>query len=133
MDLAYRLTADLVVVVHFLYAMTIVIGLLLILLGIPLRWQWIRNLKLRLIHLAMILIVVAESWLGIECPLTKLEKYLRATAGETSYRGDFIANLVHDVLFFEFSTQTFTWIYTAFGLLVAATWVFAPPRRRKPA
>ena len=133
MELAYRLTADLVVVVHFLYAMTIVIGLLLILLGIPLRWQWIRNLKLRLIHLAMILIVVAESFFGIECPLTTLEKYLRAMAGETSYRGDFIANLVHDVLFFEFSTQTFTWIYTAFGLLVAATWVFAPPRRRKPA
>lgn len=130
MNLVYRVSADLVVLVHFAYALTIVVGLLLILIGIPLRWQWIRNLKFRLIHLAMILIVVGESWLGIECPLTTLERHLRGLAGETTYRGDFIANLVHETLFFEFTPQTFTWIYTTFGLLVLVTLVLAPPRWR---
>jgi hypothetical protein len=129
MSLLYRLCADAVVVVHFAYAMTIVMGLLLILIGIPLRWQWIRNFRFRLIHLTMILIVVVESWAGIECPLTALERHLRELAGQATYRGDFVANIVHEVLFFEFTPQTFTWIYSAFGLLILGTLVLAPPHR----
>jgi len=129
MSLAYRLAADFVVLLHFTYALTILIGQLLILVGIPLKWQWIRNLKFRVIHLTMILIVVAESWLGITCPLTTLEKYLRQQAGETSYQGDFIANMVHEVLFFELTPTIFTWIYSIFGLAVLATLMLAPPRR----
>ena len=129
MSFTYRLAADLVVFLHFAYAMTIVIGQVLIVVGIPLKWRWIRNLKFRIIHLTMILIVVAESWLGITCPLTTLEKYLRHQAGETSYRGDFIANMVHEVLFFELTPATFTWIYSLFGAAVLATLFLAPPRR----
>ena len=56
----YGLLADLVVIVHFAYVGFVVIGQLLILIGIVLRWQWIRNPWFRLIHLAMILIV---AWL----------------------------------------------------------------------
>lgn len=130
MNLFYRLAADAVVVLHAAYALTIVVGLLLIVIGIPLRWQWIRNLKFRVTHLVMILIVVVESWLGITCPLTTLEKYLRGKAGETSYDGDFIANAVHDLLFFEFTPTTFTWIYSCFGGLVVLTLFLAPPKWR---
>ena len=127
MNFGYRIAADLVVLVHFAYATTIVLGLLLIVVGIPLKWQWIRNFRFRAVHLTMILIVVIESWLGIECPLTTLEKSLREAAGETSYRGDFIASIAHEWLFFDFTPTTFTWIYTAFGLAILATIALAPP------
>ncbi len=130
MSLAYRLAADCVVLVHFAYAMTIVLGQLLIIIGIPLKWRWIRNLKFRVVHLTMILVVVVESWLGVTCPLTTLEKSFRQQAGESSYEGDFIANMLHELLFFEATPTTFTWIYSIFGAAVVASLFIAPPQRQ---
>jgi hypothetical protein len=57
----YRLTADLVVVVHFAFVAFVVFGLLLTLVGGVRRWSWVRNLRFRTIHLAAIAFVVAES------------------------------------------------------------------------
>lgn len=130
MELFYRLAADLVVTVHAAYVGFVVIGFLLILLGTVLKWTWIRNFWFRLVHLTMILAVVAEAWLGIVCPLTTWEKQLRELAGQTAYQGDFIANWMHDLIFFEAPPWVFTVIYTLFGLLVAATFWLAPPRRK---
>ena len=131
MELFYRIAADITVVLHAAYVAFVVAGLLLILAGIVCKWAWIRNLWFRGLHLGAILIVVAEAWLGIVCPLTTWEKALRENAGQTTYRGDFLANLVHDLLFFEAAPWMFTLCYTLFGLLVLATFVLAPPRRRK--
>ena len=130
MSILYRLAADLTVVFHMSYAMFIVAGQILILVGAIGKWQWIRNVWFRSIHLTIIAIVVAESFLGIVCPLTTLEKWLRRQAGQTSYQGDFLARWVHDLLFVELSPATLTAAYTLFGLLVAATFWLAPPRRR---
>jgi hypothetical protein len=38
---------------------------------------------------------------GITCPLTTWEQDFRLKSGQQTYQGDFIANWVHDVLFFE--------------------------------
>ena len=131
MQFYYRIAADIVVVVHAAYVAFVVLGLLLILLGIVLKWGWVRNLWFRVLHLTAILIVVLEAWIGMVCPLTTWEKALRERAGQTTYGGDFVANWVHDLLFFEASPWVFTLCYTLFGLLVLATFVLAPPRRRK--
>ena len=130
MPLLYKLAADLTVVFHLSYALFIVVGQLLILVGALRKWQWIRNVWFRSIHLIMIAIVVAESLVGVVCPLTTLEKWLRRQAGQTNYHGDFLARWVRDLLFVEFSPATLTVAYTVFGLLVAATFWCAPPRRR---
>ncbi|WP_417397280.1 DUF2784 domain-containing protein [Gimesia chilikensis] len=125
-----KLAADAIVVIHFAFVLFVLIGQLLIMVGALAGWNWIRNFKFRLIHLGSILFVVAESLLGIVCPLTTLEKWLREQAGETSYEGDFIASWVHDALFFEAEAWVFTVCYTLFGLLVLLTFLFAPPRRK---
>jgi hypothetical protein len=130
MSLFYRLAADFTVIVHAGYVSYVVLGQLLILIGILCRWSWVRNPWFRWTHLAAILIVVFEALYGIVCPLTTLENELRRRAGQTGYQGDFIANLVHDMLFFDFAPWVFTVIYAAFGLLVLLTFVLAPPRRR---
>jgi len=75
--LFYRILADLVLVIHLAYAGFIVLGMAAILLGIVLKWQWVRNFWFRLIHLIMIAIVVEESILGVICPLTDWEDQLR--------------------------------------------------------
>jgi hypothetical protein len=75
----------------------------------------------------MIIIVVAEAWAGITCPLTTWERKLRSLAGQQAYQGAFLANLVHDLLFYEAQPWVFTVIYTVFGTLVVGSFLLAPP------
>ena len=83
---------------------------------------------LGLLHLLAILIVATEAICGITCPLTTWEQHLRELAGDTAYQGDFIADWTHRLLFYEFPSWVFTLAYVLFGLLVLATFAFAPPR-----
>ena len=124
----YRLLADLVLLIHFAFVAFVVIGQLLILAGLVLRWQWVRNFWFRVSHLLAIGIVVAESWLGITCPLTTWEKQLKEAAGETAYAGDFIAHWVHTVLFYRGPTWVFTLCYSLFALVVVVCFIVGPPR-----
>jgi len=134
MNLLYRLLADLIVIVHMAYVLIVVLGLPTIWYGIARRQRWVKSAWLRCGHLAMILIVVAEAWAGMTCPLTVWEQNLRAWSGGRSYHGAFVANLVHDFLFYDAEPWIFTALYTAFGLLVTTSFLLAPPdwRRRSP-
>lgn len=127
----YRILADITVIVHVAYVLFVVLGVVLILLGWLRKWQWVRNPWFRYLHLTMILVVVAEAWCGITCPLTTWEKDLRRLAGQQTYGGDFIANFLHEALFFDAPDWVFTLCYTAFALLVGATFLLAPPRGRR--
>jgi hypothetical protein len=130
MPLFYRLLADVVVVVHASYVAFVLFGQAAILVGWPLRWNWIRNLPFRVAHLTAILVVVLEAWFGITCPLTTWENRLRELAGQSAYEGDFIADQVHKVLFYQLPPWIFTAIYTSFGALVVLTLLCVPPRRK---
>jgi hypothetical protein len=131
MALFYRLAADAVVVLHAAYVLFVIVGFLLTLVGCLARWEWIRNPWFRGVHLAMIGIVVLETWCGITCPLTIWELQLRELAGQETYQGDFIALWVHNVLFIDAPPWVFNTMYTAFGAAVALTFVLAPPRFRR--
>ncbi len=125
----YRFWADVVVVIHALYASFVVLGLGAILLGVALRWRWVRNFWFRIVHLAMIGIVVLESLVGMICPLTSLEDNLRQQAGgEAVYAGSFIGHWVHEALFVDVPAWVLNACYYAFGLAVLATLILAPPQ-----
>jgi len=124
----YRLAADVVVVLHAAYVSFVVFGQLAILIGILCRWDWVRNIWFRWLHMIAISIVVVESLLGIVCPLTTLEDWLRARSGQAGYRGDFVGHWVHELLFYDAPAWVFTLVYTAFGLIVLAAFIAAPPR-----
>lgn len=130
MSLVYRLLADLTVIVHFAYVAFVIFGQLFIMLGWLLGWKWVRNPWFRSLHLLAITVVVLEAWAGITCPLTTWEHQLRELAGQSSYQGAFIANWVHDALFIDAPPWFFTAMYSAFGALVALTFIVAPPRYR---
>ena len=123
----YRILADLTVLIHFAYVSYVLFGLLMTVIGWARKWQWIRNPWFRCIHLAMILIVVVEAWMEITCPLTDLEKWLRTMAGQQTYNGDFLANWVHDAMFFDAAPWVFTLAYSLFAVAVVATWIWIPP------
>jgi H+/Cl- antiporter ClcA len=128
----YRVLADLVVIVHFAYVLGVILGLLAILLGWLLNWEWVRNRWFRGIHLLMILVVVIQAWFGVKCPLTVWEQQLRKKAGEQTYQGDFIANWAHETLFIQAEAWVFTLCYSIFGGLVLATLFLVKPRWRRP-
>jgi hypothetical protein len=128
MSTFYGLLADFVVALHVAYVGFIVIGLLLVLLGRLFHWQWVGNPWFRMIHLTMMGIVVVESLLGITCPLTNWEKALRHAAGQTVDEGSFMGRLLHDLIFYEATPQTFTLIYVLFFTLLVASFVLVPVR-----
>src|SRR5690242_8008277 len=97
----YRALADLVLFTHAAFVAFVVLGLLLVLCGGFFGWRWIRNPWFRALHLAAIALVVVQSWLGIICPLTRLEMRLREKAGEASYSGTFIAHWVQKLLYYQ--------------------------------
>lgn len=123
--------ANLILVVHGLFVLFVVLGLLLVVVGGSLKWRWIRNRRFRLAHLAAIAFVVAESWVGLVCPLTSLENRLRGLAGHAGYEGGFIEFWLHRLLFFELPGWVFIAGYTAFGALVAFCWRAFPPAGRE--
>lgn len=120
--------ADLIVVFHACYVGFVVLGLAAILIGALCRWRWVHNIYFRVVHLAMIAIVVGEALAGIPCPLTVWEKQLRGRAGQASYAGDFLGYWVHRLIFYRAEPWVFTLIYAAFGLAVVAALVLVPPR-----
>ena len=124
----WRLLADLTVAIHSAYVAFVVLGLAATLLGRVVGWRWVRNLYFRLGHLAAILAVCAEALLGRTCPLTTLENLLRQRAGEVGYPGDFIAQWLDWLIFYNAPKWAFTAVYLVFGAVVLATLWLVPPQ-----
>ncbi len=125
----YALLADGVLILHASYVLFVIGGQALIVAGWIRHWRWTRNGWFRWLHLGAIGFVVAEAWLGVRCPLTVLENYLREPAGGVLYEMSFIGHWLDRLLFYDAPEQMFTMIYTLFGLLVLVTLVMYPPRR----
>lgn len=119
--------ADLILVTHASFVAFVMLGLAAILLGGYRRWGWVRNRWFRFAHLAAIGIVIAESWLGMVCPLTEWESRSREAAGATTYSSSFIQHWLHKILFYDFEPWVFTVAYTVFGILVLTAWLLVPP------
>ncbi len=137
MFLPYGLLADAVAIVHAGYIAFVVAGFALIIVGIVAGWGWVRRFWFRAAHLAAIVLVCAESFTGIACPLTILEDRLRTMGGTASYSRDFVGYWLDRLIFYDFPPWVFIAAYIAFALMVATAFIIAPPhwphRRRATA
>jgi hypothetical protein len=125
------LLADLIVAFHFAYIGFVVVGQLLICLGVVLRWQWVRNLWFRLVHLLMIGVVALEAVVGMTCPLTTWEAELRSLAGQEVAEGTFVGRCLHNLIFYDADPRILDLCHIGFALLVVATFIIAPPHWRR--
>ena len=123
----FQLLADAVLILHTALVFFVVGGLVLVVFGNLLKWRWINSLWFRLAHLTTIVFVAAQAWLGVECPLTTLERWLRSEANAATYQGSFIEHWLQALLFWEASPWVFTAAYSVFALAVLASWWFFPP------
>jgi hypothetical protein len=85
----YRLSADLVLIVHLGFVAFVVLGGFLVLHWPRLMWP----------HLAAVVWGAAIEFIGFVCPLTPLEISLRELGGETAYQGDFLGHYITALLY----------------------------------
>lgn len=122
------IVADLILIVHALFIAFVVFGLVLIIAGRFLSWAWVRNRWFRITHLICIGIVVAQSWLGMICPLTTWEMTLRRRAGGATYDESFISHWLGELIYYQAPWWVFVVAYTAFGSIVVFSWFWVRPR-----
>ncbi len=125
----YLVAADAILLMHVIFVLFVVFGLVLIYAGRWRGWDWVHRFWFRVSHLAAIGFVVVQSWLGEICPLTIWEMNLRVRAGDAVYEGAFIGHWLQTLLYYDAPLWVFTLVYTGFGLLVLASWFWIPPRR----
>jgi hypothetical protein len=85
----FRLLADLVLGLHFLFVVFVVIGGVLVVRWPALAW----------VHLPAAIWGALIEFRGWICPLTPLEKALRERAGGAGYEGGFIEHYLVPVLY----------------------------------
>jgi uncharacterized protein DUF2784 len=101
----FRISADVVVVVHFAFAMFAVLGGFLVLRRK--RWAWL--------HVPAMLWAALIEFADWMCPLTWLEDWLRERGGRTPYSGDFVEHYLMPVMYPDQLTRS---LQIALGLLV---------------
>ncbi len=128
--------ANAVLLVHVAVATFVVGGFVVVVVAnigrwVHLRWlQWINALWFRLAHLLAIAVIVVETWLGVLCPLTKLEIWLRDQSAGHSYAGGFVEHWLQQLLYYHAPPWVFGLGYTVFGVLALASWWVFPPRSK---
>lgn len=117
--MVYRILADLVVGLHALFVAFVVVGGLL-----ALRWP-----RMAFVHLPAAVWGALIEFRGWVCPLTPLEKSLRASAGQAGYQGGFIEHYLLPVLYPEGLTRGVQLTLGA-GVIVVNLVVYALVLRR---
>ncbi len=85
----YRLSADLVLIIHLAFIIFVMLGGFLVLLRPRLMW----------LHLPAVVWGTLSEFLGVFCPLTPLETTLRKLGGGSGYEGDFIEHYITAVIY----------------------------------
>jgi len=123
----HPMLADLVVVLHAAVVLFNAGGLLMIVIGGPSGWAWVRHRGFRIAHVALMGFVTVETLLGVTCPLTVLEDWLRGAGAE----GSFVQRRVAALIYWSAPAWVFVLLYVAFLLAVIAAWVAWPPTASK--
>lgn len=130
----WQMLADAVLTLHFAVVAFVLGGALVVVPGSWLGWRWVRAPLFRWAHLGAIGFVVVQTWLGVHCPLTVLEIWLRRQARIAGdYERSFIEHWVQRLLYYDAPPWVFGLVYTLFGLVVLWLWWRFPPRAWWPA
>jgi hypothetical protein len=122
--MAWRLLADLVVLVHSAFVLFVVLGGLL-----ALRWR-----RVALLHIPA---AIWGGWIEISggiCPLTPLENWLRESSGARGYSGGFIEHYLLPVLYPAGLTRAVQDVLAAVVVVVNVAvyvWVWRKGRERR--
>lgn len=115
----YRIGADVVLIVHFLFVLFVIFGGLLVI-----RWP-----RFAWVHVPVAIYGVVIEFLGFICPLTPLENSLRERGGEAGYSGGFIEHYITATIYPSGLTRRIQ-IVLGVGVLVLNVGIYAIVTRR---
>ena len=118
------LLADIVLIVHFILIIFITFNFFLIPVGYVKNWKWTKSLKIRVIHLFLVAFVMAETILGLLCPLTIIENNLRLNFHNEQ---SFVAYWLSKIIFWEINNIIFILIYLVTFLWTCIMWKLFKP------
>lgn len=108
MQFLYRLGAEAVVLLHFLWIVFVLTGAFFL----------YRRRRLKWVHLAAVLYSLAIEVYGWVCPLTYLEQWLWEKAGQESYEGSFVAFYLEKIIYLRAPQELLVGLV---GLLLVVT------------
>lgn len=109
----WRILADAVLILHFVFVTFVVLGGFLVLRWPTLAW----------VHAPAAIWGIVITSIGGVCPLTPLEKHFIVQGGGEAYRGGFIAHYLTSVVYPEGMTRD-TQVVLALLLLVFTVFVY---------
>lgn len=122
--MAYRLLADLTLVLHLFFVLFVALGGFAVL-----RWRWLAWL-----HLPAAAWGALIEFFGWVCPLTPLENHFRRLGGEAGYAGGFIDHYIIGLIYPDGLTRTAQLALGAAVLILNTliyAWVFHGHRWRR--
>jgi len=109
----FRILADAVVLVHFLWILFLIFGALL----------GVRNKTIKYIHLSGLFFAILIQIFGWYCPLTHLEFYLRSRHDPSiGYTGSFIVYYMERLVYLEIPPTGI--LLATIGLVAFNLWVY---------
>lgn len=126
----YRLLADLIVVIHFVWIIFMLLGFILTLQAFFYKRTFFNWFRFRITHLGGILYVALLSIMGKYCPLTVLENYLRSRYNPNlTYPGSFIIHYLEGLVYPGVNSLVIQ-IPTAFiAIFTVFAFILKPPKK----
>ena len=121
------LFSEIVLLFHFCIFLFMILSFFLIPLGYFQKWKWVKNKYYRLIHLILMGIIFIETILGLMCPLTILENFLRNNI-EINNK---ITQIIHQIMYWDLPTYQFIILYLLSLLYLIFLWFFFKPDFKK--
>jgi TRAP-type uncharacterized transport system fused permease subunit len=113
----YKITADIIVLLHFLWIIFLVFGAF-----IGRRYKWVKAAHITGIGLA--LIIQLSGWY---CPLTYLEVWLRRMYDPSEgYAGSFIISYVEKIVYIELTRNTI--LAATIFLVLMSIYIYRPKK-----
>lgn len=127
----YKILADVIVIIHFLWILFMLLGFLLILYSILSRNKKFLFLRLfRVAHLCGIFYVALLTILDKYCPLALLEIYLREKAGYRIYKGSFIIHYIKKLVYPDVEPQVIIIPTIGIAVFTIISFIIYPPHKK---
>jgi len=130
--MAYKIFADTIIVVHFLYILFMLLGFLLTIYAVLFREKFFDWWLFRSLHLLGIFYVASLSILGKYCPLTILENELRLKYEVFSvYSGSFIIHYLEKLVYPDVNPLVIQIPTVFLAIFTIVMFIVKPPKKIK--
>lgn len=122
---AQEFLADFLMLAHACFSVFVLYGLVFILAGTIVDWRWTRNRWFLNLHLAATLFLLVRISLGLPCPFSATEDYLRSQTTASCPLGIMTHAIFHQLAFRGNDPHRFARWTTLFGVLAISIQVAA--------